>query len=227
MKRISLMRVGGVCAVGYAIGLAALIFLLMASGMAEVEGANQVLPALEEHPAIAATAGWLLVLLPLLLVVSGLSFFRALRQFGSLMWVAAAAFVGGAFLFIYRGFIWLAVTYELAPAYVAASGATRETLAAVSDTLERFAYMADLLGAVLVGGVGTLLFSFAILRSSFAPRWVAWVGVFAAVVGGWFSLLAPVAEVFELISFLGTVAFWVWMVAMGVALWRASEPAGH
>jgi len=29
------------------------------------------------------------------------------------MWVAAAAFVGGSFLIVYRGFVWIAVTYEL------------------------------------------------------------------------------------------------------------------
>ena len=115
----------------------------------------------------------------------------------------------------------------MAPAYVAAPQGTKEALAAVGDTLEKFASMAGLVGGVLIGGVGVLLFSLAIPHTSFAPKWVAWLGVFVAVVGGWFTLLDPVLGVFGLISLLGVLAFWVWMLVMGVALWRASEPAGR
>jgi len=41
--------------------------------------------------------------------------------------------------------------------------------------------------------------------------------------GGWLTLLSPVAEVFELVTFIGFVGFWVWMAAMGVAVWRTPE----
>ena len=59
-----------------------------------------------------------------------------------------------------------------------------------------------------------------------APPWAGWLGVAAAVLGGWFTLLGPVAEVFELINFVGLVALIAWMVAIGVVLWRTPEPAG-
>lgn len=224
MERMSLLRVGGVCAVSYAIGGAVFLALMIATpGAMDAEGATEVLPVLAEHPIIAATTAWLLVLLPILLIVAGLSFFQALRQVGSMMWIAVAAFVGGAFLIIYRGFVWVAMSYELAPAFVAASEDTKDALAVVGDTLERFAFMADMVGGVLIVGIGVLLFSLAIPHTSVAPRWVARLGVFVAVAGGWFTLLAPVAEVFELINFVGFVAFWVWMVAMGLAVWRVPE----
>ena len=93
-------------------------------------------------------------------------------------------------------------------------------LAVVGDTLERFAFGADLLGAALIPGIGAALFSAAILRTGFAPAWVAWVGFVAAVFGGWGTLLVPLGELFELFELLGSVAWLVWMVAMGVALWR-------
>ena len=86
--------------------------------------------------------------------------------------------------------------------------------------------MAELVLGALIGGLGTLLFSLAILQTNVAPRWVAWLGVAAAILGGLLTLLAPASEVFELINFLGAIGFWVWVLAMGVVLWRAPEPAG-
>ena len=71
-------------------------------------------------------------------------------------------------------------------------------------------------------GIGVLLFSLAILRTAIAPKWIAWLGFLAALLGGWVTLLGPAAEVFEFIGFIG---FMVWMIAIGVALWRAPEPA--
>jgi hypothetical protein len=224
MERVNLQRAGGACAVFYGIGAAAFFALLVGvTGLAETDDAAAVLPMLAEHQASAATAAWLLAILPLLLAVSGVSFFHA--QAGSLLWVALLAFVGGSFLIIYRGFVWLALTYELAPAYVDAGEAARTTLAIVGDTLERFAFGADLVGGVLIAGIGVPLFSIAVLRTALSSRWIAWLGFVVAVLGGWLTILGPVAEAFETLTFLGFAGFWVWMAAMGVAVWRAPETA--
>lgn len=56
-----------------------------------------------------------------------------------------------------------------------------------------------------------------------ASKRVAWLGFITAVVGAWLTLLGPVSEVFEIISTLG-FGFYVWMIVMGVVLWRAPEP---
>jgi hypothetical protein len=222
MERVNLLNVGSVCAILYGIGAAAFFALLVGlTGLAEAEDAAEVLPILAEHQASAAIAAWLLVLLPMLLAIAGMSFFQVLRQAGSLMWVAALAFVGGSLLIIYRGLIWLALTYELAPAYVSADEVSRRTLAIVGDTLERFAFGADLVGGVAIAGIGVPLFSIAILRTAISPRWIAWLGFVVALLGGWFTVLGQVDAVFEMLSFIGFVGFWVWMAAMGVVLWRA------
>ena len=228
MGRVSLLKVGGICAILYSIVLVVFFILGAANGLLEPLDAAEVLPLLEENQAVAATGGWILVFAPMLIAVAGLGFFQALRQAGPLMWVALVAFSGGGFLIVYRGFIWLAMTYELAPAYVAAAEGTKSTLAIVGNTLISFASMGDSVGAVLIPGIGVLLFSLAILRTTVAPKWLAWPGFLAALAGGWFTFLGPVApaEVFEIISLIGLVAWIVWMVAMGITLLRASEPAG-
>ena len=108
------------------------------------------------------------------------------------------------------------------PRIVAASEGTASTLAIVGDTLLMFASTADFIGAALVGGIGLPLFSFAILRTKLASKWVAWLGFLGAVVGGWLTFLGPVSEVFEIISTLG-FGFFIWMIVMGVVLWRTPE----
>ena len=79
------------------------------------------------------------------------------------------------------------------------------------------------MGAALVAGIGVPIFSLAILRTGFAPRWVAWLGLPVALLDGWLTLVAPFSEVAEVINFLVFPAFWVWMVAVGLALWRLPE----
>lgn len=116
------------------------------------------------------------------------------------------------------------MVYELAPAYVAAPAGTQTTLAIVGDTLLMFALVADFIGAALVAGIGLPILCIAILRTALAPRWVAWLGLFAAIAGGWITFLRPVSEVFEIIELVGRLSFFVWMVVMGVVLWRAPEP---
>jgi len=116
------------------------------------------------------------------------------------------------------------MVYKSAPAYVAASVGTQNSLAIVGDTLLMFTLVADFIGAALVAGIGLPLFSIAILRTGVAPRWVAWSGIFAAIARGWITFLRPVSEVFEIIELVGGLGFFVWMVVMGVVLWRAPEP---
>jgi hypothetical protein len=67
------------------------------------------------------------------------------------------------------------------------------------------------------------MFSLALLRTGLAPRWVAWLGFFVAVVGGWMTVLSVVSDVFELIGSFGFIGLWVWMVAMAVAVLRAPD----
>jgi hypothetical protein len=137
------------------------------------------------------------------------------------MRVALLAFVAGSFLALLRNVIWLAMTYKLAPAYVDAAGPSKATLGTVGDTLISFGFVVgDQVGGALVGGVGVALFSAAILRTKLAAEWVGWLGFAVAVTAGWLTLLVRVSDVFGFLSFVGFVGFLVWLVAVGLRLWR-------
>ena len=141
------------------------------------------------------------------------------------MSLAGLAFIGGSLLALLRNVIWLAMTLELAPKYVNATADVQAILAMVGDTLIGFGFIiGDLMGGILVAGIGVPLFSAAILRTDRAPGWIAWLGFAIAPTAGWFTLLIPVADVFGIVTFVGFAGFWVWMVALGIVLWRLRDP---
>ncbi len=222
MTRLDLQRVAGACAVLYTVLIVVFSILFLGTEAADAEGAAEFLPVLEEDRELAAVTSGLLVVMPLLIAVAGIGFFHMLQDAGSLTWIALFGFVGGGLAILYRGFAWMAMTLELAPAYVAASAAEKASLAAVGDTLEVFALGADMVGAVLVGGIGVPIFAIAMLQKKIGPRWLAWVGIFSAVVGGWLTLLSRLSEAIEIVTFIGALGFFVWMAGVGIIAWRRS-----
>ena len=96
----------------------------------------------------------------------------------------------GALLILERAFIWLALNHKLARAYADATEATRETLIIVGDTLLWIGFMREVFLGTLIGGLGILLCSLAVLRTKIAPAWVAWLG-FAVAVTSWFTPPPP------------------------------------
>ena len=223
MKEVRLASVAGASAVLYTATAAVAIFLFANIGLLDAKNSTDILPIFAEHQTLAIVAGWLLVAAPIFQAVAALGFLEAFRQAGSLIWVATLAFIGGSFLVLVRNIIWLAMSHNLAPAYADATEDVQSILATVGDTLLVLAFIiGDLVGgSVLVGGLGVLLFSAAMLRTKAAPRWVAWLGFVVALTGGLFPLLMPLAEVFGIVAFVvGFPAFLVWMVAAGIILWR-------
>ena len=73
-------------------------------------------------------------------------------------------------------------------------------------------------GDILVWGVTTPLFAIGILRTKAVARWIGWVGLVAAVFGGWLGVLSPVSSLVEGVSTIGFVAFFLFMASLGVAL---------
>ena len=100
----------------------------------------------------------------------------------------------------------------------AGPGAGAELLLLV-DALFTLSLLFRLVGDAIFTGIGGLLFSIAILQTGFAPKWVGWVGLVGAL-GHWLVLLSQTSEVFELIGLVGEVAFFVWLIAVGVVLLR-------
>ena len=171
------------------------------------------------------TFQWLFLLASVLLIPAALGFYRALYQAGTTLWIAVAALFTGALLLMAASMTLIGIAYELVPAYVAAGESTRSALAAMASTLAVTALVAIRTGYSLSLGIGVGLFAMASLRMSVLPRWIGWLGLAAALLGGLLRALAPVSEVFGNIGFLGFLAFLVWMVVMGVALLRLREPA--
>ena len=187
--------------------------------------ATDILPLMVEHRTTAIIGMWLFVVLPVWLAVAGLGCLAALRPAGYVTWVAALAFIGGSLLALLRNILLLAMIYGLAPAYANAAPGDQAALTVLGDYLLTLGFiMGDILGGVLVGGIGVPLFSAAMLRTKLAPRWVAWLGFAVAILGGWGTLLLPLGGLFAIVSFSGVPLFIVWMLALGIELWRAPEP---
>ena len=196
MGNISLVRVGGVCA----------ILAVVSGTMARIAFGNAWLTSRGVDTLI--TGHWFDTLGLLLFMVAALGIYRALRQAGSLPLIAVVASLTGGIVLLFREFILLGIAYELVPG--------------ISDALRQTGWLVAGVGAVLVFIIGVLLFSFAILRTSVVPKWIGWLGVIAAL---GFCLMALLPLVFSMATpwFLARV-FLVWLVAMGVVLLRLKEP---
>ncbi len=95
----------------------------------------------------------------------------------------------------------------------------------VPDTLGPTGWLAAGLGGVLIVGVGVLLFSFVILRTSVVPKWIGWLGLINVALHA--VLLTVLSGVFESVSppwWLAVGAGLGWVLAMGVVLLRLKEP---
>ncbi len=196
MGNISLVRVGGVCA----------ILAVVSGTMARIVFGNEWLKSRGVDTLI--TGHWFDVLAVVLIMPAALGYYQALRQAGPLPLIAVVASLTGGIVLLLRGFILLGIAYELVPG--------------ITDTLRQTGWLVAGVGAVLVFIIGVLLFSFAILRTSVVPKWIGWLGVIAAL---GFCLMALLPLVFSMATpwFLGWI-FLVWMVAMGVVLLRLKEP---
>jgi hypothetical protein len=109
---------------------------------------------------------------------------------------------------------------ELVPAYTNASGPTQESLAGTFHTLTSVALVTNDAGNFLGWGVAIPMFAYAILKTAVVPRWIGWLGMVAAVCAGWIGLLGPASSLIEGISSIGFIAFFLFMLSMGVALLR-------
>lgn len=228
MGSISLMRVSGACGIlSGAVSAVAFIILIVATDFVDADGAAEFLTAAYHGNRAVAGALWLFVLGPLLAVMAVLGLYQTMRDQGNLVRVAAAFFLLGIPLAVSRVILDLGVVYELAPAYVisAANSPTSASIIVAADTIKVIGILANLVGNVLLFGIGVLLFSVAIIRTSVVPRWIGWFGVLVALVGGWLPLLGPAFSVIEFIGLIGFFLSTAWMISMGVSLLRLEESA--
>ena len=196
MGNISLVKVGGVCAI-----------LVVVSGiMARIVFGNAWLASRGVDTLI--TGHWFDVLALLLSMPAALGFYRALDEASAVLRIAVTAFVTGTIFLLFHEFVRLGIGYELV----------------VPDTLVQIGWLAAGVGYILIYGIGVLLFSFAILRTSVIPKWIGWLGLINVAVHA--VLLTVLSGVFESVSppwWLAVGAGMGWVLAMGVVLLRLKE----
>ena len=95
MGNISLVRVGGVCAI---LGVVSAIVARIFFGLGDL-----------------LTGHWFDVLALLLLLAAALGFYQALHEAGAVLWIAVVAFFTGVIFLLFHEFIRLGISYELVP----------------------------------------------------------------------------------------------------------------
>jgi hypothetical protein len=223
MQRLKLTTVGAWCAILVLPVLIAGGTLLGRSGAADLLPATGA-PGKDWLVAVAsdsgfAGGGWLLIAMGFLVIVAFVGFYRFLASAGELLILAPTAGIVGMSLVQVSHLVPIAMAYELAPAYVQA-GADKATLGSVSDTLAAVSQVTNAGGDALVWGVAVPLFAWAILATRALPRWVGWLGFVTAVFGGLLGLLAPLSSAVDGLSTIGFLAFFIFMLCMGITMLR-------
>jgi hypothetical protein len=231
VKSLSLTTVGAVCAILMFVAFAAGIVLMAASGVQVLipetgtEG-REWIADVNDAGGMFIVGAWLTILGGYLWMIALVGFYSALREAGRVLILAPIAGIAGLTLVTLSHLIPIAMAYELAPAYADASGATQASLATTADTLAAISLVTNYAGNFLGWSVAIPLIAYAVLKTSVVAHWIGWVGVAVAVLAGWLGLLRPASSVIEGISSIGFVAFFVFMLSMGVALLRRrAEPA--
>ena len=228
MRQLTLRTVGGVAALVtvacFVVGIAFMVtagvqVLIPETGQNGLDWIHDV----DAAGGLFFVGAWLVVFGGFFGLAALIAFYDVLREAGEVLIFAPIAGVVGMTLVTISHAIPIAMAYELVPAYVDASGATQESLAATSDTLASICLLTNYAGNALNWGVVVPLYAWAILSTRVVPRWLGWLALFVGVLGGWFGLLGPASSVIEGLTFPAFVGFFVWMAGMGVALLRRRE----
>jgi hypothetical protein len=224
MERLSLARLGAICALVTVAGFVAGIALMATSGVQLLIPETGDVPTwiadVDAAGAAFFVGAWIVVFAGFTGIVALVGFWDALRSAGPVLVVAPIVGAVGLTLVTFSHVLPVAMAYELVPGYLNGDAASRETLLVTADTLASLCLLTNYAGNALGWGVAVPLYAFAILTTSLLPRWIGWLGVVVAVFAGWLGLLGPASSAIEGISAIGFFGFFVFMTAMGVAILR-------
>jgi hypothetical protein len=218
---VSLTRIGAWCAIGLVVAFVAGIALMAASGVQVLipetgkDGFDWIADVDDASGAFFIGA-WLTIVGGVLGAVALVGFYDALRRAGD--WLVLAPILGAFSLTLVTisHLIPIAMAYELVPDF-------RRTDATTFDTFTALAQVLNYTGDVILSGAVVLMYAIAIRRTGFIQRWVAWLAIVVAIFAGLGEALSPASNVIEGLTFIGFVAFFVWMAAMGVTLARGAR----
>lgn len=231
MKNPSLTTIGAVCAILMFVAFAVGIAFSATSGVQVIipetgtEGREWIADVNDAGGGFIAGA-WLVILGGYFGMVALIGFYDALREAGRWLIIAPIVAVSGLTLVTLSHLIPIAMAYELAPAYEDANRVTQSSLAVTEDTLASICLVTNYAGNFLGWCVAIPMISYAVLKTGVVPRWIGWLGLGVAAVAGWIGLLGPLSSLAEGVSSIGFLAFFVFMLAMGIALLRR-RPRGE
>ena len=230
MKGIDLARAGGACAVVTVIGFVVGIAMMASNGVQVLipetgkDGLDWIVDVNDAGDWFVGGAA-VVVFAGLIGVVAFLGFYDAVRDAGPIAVLAPVAGAVGLVLVTISHATPIALAVQFGPDFAKADAATKATLATEFDTWAQFCLLMNYFGDVLAWGVTVPIFAFAILTTRVVPRWIGWVGLVSAVFGGWLGIFAPLSSVIEGITTIGFFAFFVFLLAFGIALLRRGSPA--
>jgi hypothetical protein len=223
---VDFVTLGGVAAVLAVVTLLGGIFTHIAYGGSPPDGMDVYLNDIHADHAGNMLAASLDASAFLLLLVFMVALYQLFRDDGGTMRLALLA--GGFGLLLVTTSRFLSMTeVELAARYAAADGATQAAIAAMAETVVRMKALIGLVGNLLAWGVGGLLFSLAIIRTSVLSRWLGIGGlVYASVM--WITAVEVAASQGltsrdSIAYFLGAWFGIIWLLAMGIAPIRLDE----
>ncbi|KRC91829.1 hypothetical protein ASE25_00035 [Terrabacter sp. Root85] len=212
-----LYRIGGVCAGVFVVMVTAGIVLAVAAPAAPTEGGEATLAHIAAHRSLYVVQQQLWLVPGVFAAVVYLSLFPALKHLDRSLAALGTAIGGGAWALT----LTIPTTTTGAPALVhlsdqfaVAGPARRLALATAAETLIAQNRTTSVVGPLTT--VGLLLVSVVMLRGVF-PRWVAWLGVVAGVLGIAAEALRTVVEGFYVVY---GVLLPIWMAAVAWHLYR-------
>jgi hypothetical protein len=232
VRSASLVTVGAACAVLTTICFVAGIVLIAVSGVQTLipdtgQSAIDWIRDVDDAGRLFYAGGWLVIAGGAVGLVALVGFWWALRDASDLMILGPILSGVGLTLVTISHLLPLAMAYELVPGYVIAIGATKESLGVTTDTLASTALVLNYVGDVILWGLVVPLYSWAVLKTGLLPRWIGWLGILTAVFAGWIGAAAPASQQLEDATYIGFVAFFVWIAAMGIALLLRRPGAGE
>ena len=125
------------------------------------------------------------------------------------------------------------VVPPLAESYVSGDAATQAAVSAAWTAQHQFggALLGEHLGQLLVLGWSVTV-AVMIVRSRVLPTWVGWAGLVASGLyllnqGDILATAVPGFPVWDLAGLIGSTAWALWVIALGVTLLRRHTVAGH
>lgn len=218
MRDLRLSTVGAVSAVLTVAGFIAGIALMATNGVQVLipetgqDGADWVADVNDAGNWFVAGA-WVVGLAGLLGIVALVGVYEVLKDAGPITILAPIAAAVGLTLVTISHVVPIAVAQELAPSYSESNAATFDTFASACLVLNYF-------GNVFNWAVATPIYALAILQTGAVPRWIGYVGLVAAVFAGWLGLFAPLSGLIEGLTSIGFLAFFVFLVSLGIAILR-------